>query len=341
MTRSKWFTPVFVLLLAALMVTACQSSPAATEPADTEAAATEAAEPTTGVVTLPTASSDDASASGDLSFTDGFGRTVTLEKPATRIVSMAPSNTELVYGLGGGSFMVGRDEFSDYPAVVKDLPSIGGSMGKYDLEAIAALKPDLVLAGGINTIDQVEALENMGITVFYFPNPTNFDELYENILILGRMIGRETRALGVVRNLGARVEAVQIAIEKATDKPLVYYELDATDPAKPYTSGPGTFVDTLIAMAGGENLGASLTGEWAQISQEELLNKNPDVILLGDSAYGVTADSLKERAGWGELSALKNDKVFAFDDNLVSRPSMRLVDGLEQMAKLIHPELFQ
>ncbi|MEN6410391.1 MAG: ABC transporter substrate-binding protein, partial [Anaerolineaceae bacterium] len=233
MSRSKWFTPVFVLLLAALMVTACQSStPTATEAAATEAAATEVAEPTTGVVELPTASSGDASASGDLSFTDGFGRTVVLEKTATRIVSMAPSNTELVYGLGGGSFMVGRDEFSDYPAVAKDLPSIGGSMGKYDLEAIAALKPDLVLAGGINTIDQVEALENMGITVFYFPNPTNFDELYENILILGRMIGRENRALGVVRNLGGRVEAVQIAIEKATDKPLVYYELDATDPAK-------------------------------------------------------------------------------------------------------------
>ncbi|MEN6409167.1 MAG: ABC transporter substrate-binding protein, partial [Anaerolineaceae bacterium] len=151
----------------------------------------------------------------------------------------------------------------------------------------------------------------------------------------------ENRALGVVRNLGGRVEAVQIAIEKATDKPLVYYELDATDPAKPYTSGPGTFVDTLITMAGGENLGASLNGEWAQISQEELLSKDPAVILLGDAAYGVTADSLKERAGWGELSALKNDKVFAFDDNLVSRPSMRLVDGLEQMAKLIHPELFK
>lgn len=340
MTRSKWLTPLFVLILAAMLVTACQSSAAAPTVAATETAS---AEPTTGVIEIPTvaATASNAAASGDLTFTDGFGRQVALKGPAKRIVSMAPSNTELVYGLGGGKLLVGRDEFSDYPTVAKDLPSIGGSMGKYDLEAIAKLNPDLVLAGGINTPEQVEALEKMGLTVFYFPNPTDFNGLYENILILGRMIGREERSLGVVRDLGARVEMVQTAVAKATDKPLVYYELDATDPAKPYTSGPGTFVDMLISMAGGENIGASLGSEWAQISQEELLSKNPDLILLGDAAYGVSPESLKDRTGWSELSAVKDNKAFAFDDNLVSRPSMRLVDGLEQLAKLIHPELFK
>jgi iron complex transport system substrate-binding protein len=122
---------------------------------------------------------------------------------------------------------------------------------------------------------------------------------------------------------------------------MVYYEIDATDPTKPYTYGPGSFGDLLLQRAGGANVGSSLSGQFAQMSLEQLVVANPAIIILGDSNYGTTADSLKKRPGWEGLDAVKNSQVFPFDDNLVSRPGPRLVDGLEALAKLLHPDLFK
>ena len=137
---------------------------------------------------------------------------------------------------------------------------------------------------------------------------------------------------------GWRPCSAQVA--QAQDKPLVYYELDATDPSAPYTSGPGTFVDLLINSAGGLNFGAELSGEWVQVSVEELLARQPDVIVLGDYTYGaVTAEQVRARSGWDALTAVQENRIFTFDDNLVSRPGPRLVDGLEAMAKLLHPDI--
>ena len=117
--------------------------------------------------------------------------------------------------------------------------------------------------------------------------------------------------------------------------------LDAADPSAPWTVGAGTFINTLIEMAGGENIASELEGEYLQISVEELLIKYPQVILLGDAAYGVSPESVNERTGWSNINALFNERIYAFDDNLVSRPGPRLVDGLEELARLIHPELFE
>ena len=124
-------------------------------------------------------------------------------------------------------------------------------------------------------------------------------------------------------------------------RPTVFYELDSTDTLKPWTSGPGTFVDLLIERAGGHNVGASLQDPWAQISLEQLVFLNPSIIILGDSIWGTTVESVNERPGWESLEAVKNDRIHPFDDNLVSRPGPRLMDGLEQLAKLFHPELFE
>ncbi len=126
------------------------------------------------------------------------------------------------------------------------------------------------------------------------------------------------------------------------DRPLVFYELDGTDPNAPWTPGPGSFVDRLITLAGGENLGAKLSSEWVQVSIEELIARNPQIILIGDATWGgVTLDQVRARPGWKTLPAIQNDQLFVFDDNLVSRPGPRLVDGLEAMARLLHPELFK
>ncbi len=278
---------------------------------------------------------------GPIVVTDGLGRTVTLAKPAQRIVSMAPSNTEILFAIGAGAQVVGRDEFSNYPPEVSKIASVGGSMGNYSQEAIVNLKPDLVLAAEINTADQVKALENLGLTVYLLKNPSDLNGMYQNLMTIATLTGHEKETSTLVDSLKTRVQAVTSKLANVTSKPTVFYELDATDPNAPYTSGPGTFLNLLIDMAGGKNVGGDLSSAWAQISIENLIVANPDFILLGDSNYGATPEAVKARAGWSTLKAVTGGQIYPFNDDLVSRPGPRLVDGLEALAELIHPEAFK
>ncbi len=134
---------------------------------------------------------------------------------------------------------------------------------------------------------------------------------------------------------------VDKALGEAGGTPTVFYELDSTDVNAPWTAGPGTFIDLLMKRALAVNAAAQLDGQWVQMSLEALLKINPSIILLGDAAYGVTPELLAERPGWETLSAVSENQIFAFDDNLVSRPGPRLVDGYETLAKLLHPEVFK
>ena len=342
MNFSKLPVKALALLIAVgLLMAACApqttASPASTEPPTSPTTVpytpTPAPDSPTAVPSTPT--------NAPITLTDGMTRTVTLAAPARRIVSLTPNVTEILFAIGAGAQVVGRDEFSDYPAEVKSLPSVGGSMGKLNEETILNLKPDLVLASPIITNEQVQGLEKLGLTVFMLPNPTILADMYQDLETVARLTGRQAEAAKLIDSLKTRVAAVDSKIASAKARPLVYYELDATDPSAPYTAGPGSFVDQLIQEAGGQNVGSILKGQWAQISVEQLLVKNPDIIVLGDFAYGVTIVQLKQRAGWSTLKAVKDGKIVTFDDNMVSRPGPRLVDGLETMAKLFHPELFQ
>lgn len=277
-----------------------------------------------------------------IQLTDGLGRTVSLPAPATRIVSLAPSNTEILFAIGAGSQVVGRDSFSDYPQEVSEITDVGGGFGEFNTEAILALKPDLVLAADIIPPEKIRALEDLGLIVFSIANPVDFEELFDNIQLVGKLTAHEEEAQKLISELKQRVQQVEEKVMLSSYLPLVFYELDASDPNAPWTAGPGTFIDTLITKAGGFNLGASLEGAWVQISLEVLIQKNPDIIILGDYTWGgVTPEAVAARAGWEALKAVKENKVFTFDDNLVSRPGPRLVDGLEAMARLLHPELFE
>lgn len=318
-------------ILATLLLSACT---AAATPTVAPATATAVSATATTVPATPTAA--------PIVLTDGLGRTVTLAAPAQKIVSLAPSNTEILYAIGAGSQMVGRDEFSDYPAEAAGLASVGGSMGKYSLETIASLQPDLVLAAEINTPEQVQSLEDLGLTVYYLANPKDLSGMYENLKIVAQLSGRESEAAALIESLQGRVQAVEDKIAAGSAVVSAFYELDGnTDPSKPWTTGKDTFLSQLIGMAGGTNIGDSLEGSYAQMSQEELLVQDPAVILLGDAAYGVTVEQVAARPGWDALQAVKNNKIYVFDDDLVSRPGPRLVDGLETLAKLLHPELFE
>jgi len=273
---------------------------------------------------------------------DGEGSEVRLNAPAQKIVSLAPSNTELLFALGAGGQIIARDDFSNYPQEAASIASVGGDMGKYNLEEIARLQPDLILTSPLMTPEGVQSLKTITPNVFVVPNPKGFDDLFANIKNVGTLSGRSAEAEALVSDLSGRVKAVEEKVAQATVKPKVFYELDATEPSKPWTAGPGTFIDVAINAAGGQNVGASLQGEWAQISQEELIVQNPDFILLGDATYGgVTPADVAARSGWDAVAAVKNNQVIEFNDDLVSRPGPRMVQGLEEMAKIIHPELFK
>jgi len=282
-----------------------------------------------------------ATVSAQISLVDGLEKQITLDQPAQKIVSLSPPITEMLYAVGAGDQVVARDSFSDYPESALALPDIGGGFAEYDLETILSLSPDLVIAGGINTPELVQSLEDTGLTVFYLSNPADLEGTFTSIKVLGELSGHVKEAEKLVEELRARMDTVLDILANAAEKPSVYYELDATDTAKPYTPGPNTFYTSLIEMAGAENVGAQLEFEWAQISLEFLLVEDPDLILLGDAMWGVTPESVAERAGWESLSAVKDGRVLPFDDNLIARIGPRQVDGLEALAKIFHPDLFE
>ena len=318
-----------ILTLLISLMTACApqatptTAPAATESVAAEAAATEA----------PMEASS-------TTYTDGLGREVTLESTPQRIVSLAPSNTEILFAVGAGSQVVGRDEFSDYPAEAASIEVIGGSFGEYNVEAIVALEPDLVLAAEINPPELVQQLEGLGLTVYYLSNPTTIEGMYVNLETVAALSGHDAAEL--VDSLKARVAAVDEKIMPLSSRIPVFYEIDASDPTKPWTYGPGTFGDLLISRAGGYNIGGNPENDpYPQLSLEYIVASNPSVIILGDAIWGVTPESVVDRPGWETIPAVQSNSIFPIDDNLISRPGPRLVDGLEQLAILLRPGLFE
>jgi iron complex transport system substrate-binding protein len=270
---------------------------------------------------------------------DGLGRSVELAAPAQRIVSLAPSNTEILFELGAGSQVIARDDFSDYPEEVKSLPSITTNLSDINIEQIVLLKPDLVLAAEINTPEQVKALEDVHITVFYLPNPEDLEGLYKNLETVAKLTGRQEVAENMIPSLRNRIQTVEDRLKDVETRPVVYVELDGTDPAKPWTTGRGTFQALIIDMAGGKNAGDEMSSEWGQISQEELIVKNPDFMLV-DAVWGTTLEQVSQRPGWQVMKAVQNKQVVPMDFNLFSRPTPRLVDAVEMLAQLLHPEVF-
>ena len=273
-----------------------------------------------------------------LTFTDGLGREIKLDGPAQRVVSLAPSNTEILIAIGAGDQVVGRDAYSDYPAEAIAVTDIGDTYGDLNTELIVSLEPDLVLAAEINTQEQVKALEDLGLTVYYLKNPLTLEEMYNNLEIVAQLTEHEAEAATLIESLKARVTAIDDAIAPISSRPSVFYEIDGTDPAKPYTAGKGTFITLLIERAGGSNIAADIDG-YPQLSLEQVVAADPSFIILGDSAFGVTAELVAGRPGWENLSAVKNNQILPFDDNLLSRPGPRLVDGLEALVGILHPDL--
>jgi len=342
------YLPISFLLIIVLALSSCTAlnitptvtvEPTILRPLAPTATAVPTEAPTTTVEPTATPS---PSAPQPITLTDDLNRKVELPGPAQRIVSLAASNTEILYAIGAGAQVVGRDAYSDYPDEAKSVQNIGDGISGFNTEMIVSLKPDLVLAAEIIAPEQVKALEDLGLKIYWLGNPKTIEEMYAKLQVVAQLTGHVDETGKLIDSLKARVTAVDEKIAGVKDHTVVFYELDATNPAAPYTSGPGTFIDLLLTRAGGKNLGSSMQGQWVQFSLEALIKADPQIILLGDALWGgITPEQVAARAGWEALSAVKEGHIYPFDDNLISRPGPRMVDGLEQLAKLLHPDLFK
>ncbi|HEU4965683.1 MAG TPA: ABC transporter substrate-binding protein [Bacilli bacterium] len=272
-----------------------------------------------------------------LTYTDATGTTVTIEQEPQRIVSLLPSNTEILYALGLGDKVVGVTKWDDYPAEAKEKPIIGDL--KPNAEAVLAQKPDLILGGASAQGADIEALRKLGLTVIAF-EATTIAEAEQVIQDVGQITNTASQADEVVADMKHTVATVTAKTKSlsAKEKPRVYVELSAAPDI--YTAAQGTFMDEMITLVGGTNIFGDLKG-WKKVSSEQVVAKNPQVII---ATHGTTEDMkqlVAKRGGWKQVEATKQGRILAVDTNLVSRPGPRLADGLLEFAKAIHPELFQ
>lgn len=270
-----------------------------------------------------------------LTLQDDVGTQVTLKAEPRRIVSLAPNHTETLFALGLGERVVGVTEYCNYPPEATIKQKVGG-YADINLEQVVALQPDLVLASTLHMAQVVPALRERGLTVFVAEPDSVLDTL-DTIVAIGRITGKEAEARTLTAQMQSRIEAVQAKVKNAP-RPKVFWELGA----ELYTAGPGSFINDLITLAGGENIAASTGQPWPQMSVEAIVLQDPDVIILADHNYGETIDTVKQRPGWANIRAVKEGRIIELvNDDIVSRQGPRIVDGLEFIARALHPELFK
>ncbi len=323
------------LLALSLIVSACANAgrgPSAAPPAATGTSGTASIAPSGSPQAWPRTLTDDA------------GQAVTLRAAPARVVSLAPSNTEIVCAIGACDALVGVTDFDDYPASVTSLPKVVVN-ATVDPEKVVAARPDLVLAAGngLTPAAVIRQLSDLGLPVLTL-YPGDLDGIYADIALVGRALGRSGEASSLVDGMKTRVAAVQQAVAGAA-RPRVFYEVSVYQGVV-YTAGKDSFLASLITMAGGD----PVTGDaqTTAIGLEDLVIADPQLILLGDASYDPSLQErdsalsqVRARPGWEVMSAVREGRVIPFPADIVTtRPGPRIVDGLEALAHAIHPERF-
>jgi iron complex transport system substrate-binding protein len=314
---------VCIVPLVAALLAACQPASGTATPAST----------------VPSASASIAGPAYPLTLTDDAGNEVTLGADPQRIVSLAPSNTEIVCAVGACDELVGVTDFDDYPPEIADVQDVVVG-AQVDVEKVVAAEPDLVLAAGngLTPDDVIAQLEDLGLTVMIL-YPQTIDEIYADIQLIGVAVDESETATAEVERMQAEIAAIGDAVAGAAT-PRVFYEVSIFE-GQIYTAGADSFLASMIELAGGEPItGDAVT---TSIGQEELVAADPQVILLGDAAYdpSITPASVAARPGWGEMAAVADDRVMVMAEDLViTRPGPRITEGLAALARAIHPEAF-
>ena len=274
-----------------------------------------------------------------VTYVDDIGRNVQIKVIPQRIISLSPSNTEMVYALGLQDKLVGVTSYDNYPPDAKNKPIVS-DYSTVDLEKIVNAKPDLVLADSIHKNDAIPALEKLGITV-YAMTPNDVDGIFNEIKALGQITGKTQVADNLISNLKTRIQAVADKTAKLTDtqKPRVLF-VTWHDPI--WTAGSDTMMQYLINEAGGTNIASDLNG-YVTITLESVIQRNPQVIVVMSSmgAQNASLDYVMSNEQFKSTDAVKNGRVYEIDADIFGRTTPRIVDGLETLAKLIHPELFK
>ncbi|MBC7909432.1 MAG: cobalamin-binding protein [Pyrinomonadaceae bacterium] len=266
---------------------------------------------------------------------DETGKSLRVPVRIERVVSLAPNLTEIIYAVGAGNRLVGNTSFCDYPPAAKEVTKVGDTI-QPNIERIIALRPQLVL---VSTASQLEAftrqMQEQGIPV-YVTDPRDLEAVFRNLQMLGELFGESDRAAQVINELRARVAKVEATVK---DQPpvKVFYQVER-EPL--YTAGRESFLTDLIRRAGGKSVTAEVPGAWPTFSDEAALASQPEAIIM--PTYGSMKKESLEIAGSLKTSpAAKQGRVYGINGDLLSRPGPRLVDGLEEMARKLHPNVFR
>lgn len=274
---------------------------------------------------------------GQTGFTiiDDYGRAVTIPKYPQRIISLAPSITEILYNVQLGNNIIGVDDYSDYPEEAEDKTKIGSYLMP-NLEIIISLNPDLILASDMTSKDNVITMEEKGLTVVVLA-PETVTGIIQDIRLVGLIGNKTAEANNLADNLEQRIDAVTSKTSDSNlNRPKVYMEY------YPYwTYGPGSFGNDMILMAGGKNIAATTATAYSEITNEFVVASNPEIIIFTVGPHAsTTVEDIKSRTGWVNTDAVESNNIYTIDDDIISRPGPRIVDALEQLAELIHPDLF-
>ncbi|MCX8037241.1 MAG: cobalamin-binding protein [Candidatus Sumerlaeia bacterium] len=275
-----------------------------------------------------------------LTLPDALGGPVTLARRPTRIVSLAPNVTEMLFAIGAGDRVVGVTRYCNYPPEAARLPKVGGYTD-LSIEAVLALAPDLVVVSRGNPRPTLAALSHRGLTLLAAINDETFDEVQQAIRRIGRATDNEREAEAVCRAMQQTLAEVDRAIGGIEPKRRVYF---GSLSAPYFSAGPGSFIGQCIARAGGENVAADLGSPWPILSLERIVARDPEVILAGLHGGGGDAAECLQRLRasrvWSQLSAVRNGRVAVMDDDKIYRPGPRLADAVAELARVIYPERF-
>ncbi|MBS3732821.1 MAG: cobalamin-binding protein [Desulfobacterales bacterium] len=269
--------------------------------------------------------------------TDHAGRQVDVPENPIRVVSLAPSITEIVFAVDRGDRLVGVTEYSNYPQNAREIPSVG-SYVYLDLEKIFSLEPDLCIAiKDGNPIGVIRRLQELDIPVFAV-NPRDLESVMTSLSDIGALLGTKKKADEVVADMKTRIKRVRQKVDEISRRPGVFFQIGISPIV---SAGTDTFIHELIVEAGGRNLAADNTG-YPRYTTEEVLALAPEIIVVTSMARAQMFDKvLKKYQKWEDLPAVAHNRIYLVNSDLVDRPSPRLVKGLEKLTRLIHPELFE
>jgi iron complex transport system substrate-binding protein len=275
--------------------------------------------------------------SAERTFRDEVGREVTFLFPPKRIVSLAPNITEILFSLGLDEGIVGVSIHCNFPEKAKTKVRVGSYIS-LDYEKIISVKPDLIIGTGVgNTRDMVDRLQRLGFST-YVIYPKNLEDILNSIIHIGQVVNREKEARAIIERMSKRSQRV-IELTKDLPRPKVFVQIGD---APMVTVGKGSFTDELIRLAGGENIAGKEKEVYPRLGMEEILRRSPEVIVISSmNPEGDYQKTLRDWNRWKTIPAVKNGRVHIIDSDLIDRPSPRIIDGLEQLARMLHPEQFR